>query len=295
MKSTFPEKSKEHESRIKEISEIIVNAAKDKIAFVILFGSFARGSWVFDRYSEDGVLYEYASDYDFLVITKTGKQANSSCAFDLERKILNEIEKSTSIREKHHTHIIIEPITRVNDDLEKSQYFFSDIKKEGILLYDSGEFELSEAGNLDEEERRKIAKADYEHWIGNVSTRLEDFYSNFKKSDEGQKYLCKAAFELHQATESLYNCALLTLTSYKPKSHDLKELNKLCSIQSNDFLTIFPQATEEQKQCFKLLQKAYIDARYNKNYNITKEQLNYLISRVEKLKRLVEEVCKNKI
>ena len=58
MKSTFPEKSKEHESRIREITEIIVNAAKDKIAFVILFGSFARGSWVRDRYSEDNAVYE---------------------------------------------------------------------------------------------------------------------------------------------------------------------------------------------------------------------------------------------
>ncbi len=43
MKITFPEKSLPFEKAILEISDIIVNAAKDKIAFVILFGSFARG------------------------------------------------------------------------------------------------------------------------------------------------------------------------------------------------------------------------------------------------------------
>ena len=257
---------------------------------MILFGSFARGTWVRDRYVEDGIVYEYASDYDFLIITKTGKQANGSCAFDLERKIMDSIEKSSNVREAHRVHIIIEPIDRVNGDLEKSQYFFSDIKKEGVVLYDSGEFELSASKKLNEDERKKIAKADYEHWFGSASGFLIDSNNAFARED-----FRKSAFYLHQATESLYNCALLTLGGYKPKSHDLKELNQLCSIHSHEFLTIFPLATEEQKSCFKLLQQAYIDARYNKNYAITKEQLEYLIVRVSRLKALTENICKEKI
>lgn len=290
MNSNFPAKSQEHEARIKEISEIIVNAAKDKIAFVILFGSFARGTWIRDRYVEGGVLYEYASDYDFLVITKTGKQAGSSAAFDLERKIKKGIENSSPIREAHRAHFIIEPIDRVNDELEKSQYFFSDIKKEGIVLYNSGEFELSTPKDLNKEERRVIAKADYDHWI----KKGEEFFEFCKIALE-KGYLCKGAFELHQATESFYNCALLTLTSYKPKSHNLEELNQLCSAQSNDFLNIFPHATLEQKECFKLLQKAYIDARYNKNFKITKDQLSYLINRVSGLQKIVQNICGERI
>jgi len=290
MNSNLPAKSQEHETRIKEISEIIVNAAKDKIAFVILFGSFARGTWIRDRYVESGITYEYASDYDFLVITKTGKQANGSSAFDLERKIKKEIREVGYLDSVHKTHIIIEPIDRVNDELEKSQYFFSDIKNEGILLYDSGEFELSKPKELNADERKKIAEEDYKYWMNSANDFLKgaNFYA-------GEESLGKAAFSLHQATESLYNCALLTLTSYKPKSHNLEELNQLCATQSNDFLTVFPLATPEQKDCFKLLQKAYIDARYNKHYTINKEQLDYLISRVEKLKNLVQTICKSNV
>ena len=290
MNSTLPAKSQEHESRIKEISEIIVNTAKDKIAFVILFGSFARGTWIHDRYTEGGILYEYASDYDFLIITKTGKQAGSSAAFDLERKIKKEIENSSPIRETHRAHFIIEPIDRVNDELEKSQYFFSDIKKEGILLYNSGEFELSMPKVLNEEERRKIAEEDYGHWIG----KAESFLISYKALFEKDRFE-DSAFHLHQATESFYNCALLTLMSYKPKSHNLEELNQLCATQSNDFLTIFPIATKDQQESFKLLKKAYIDARYNKNYRITKEQLEYLLGRVQRLKEVVERTCAEKI
>jgi HEPN domain-containing protein len=185
---------------------------------------------------------------------------------------------------------VIESIDYINSELEKGKYFFSDIKKEGILLYDSGDFKLAESKELSGEEKRKIAAEDYEHWFG----KAEDFLLKFKTLFDVQKFN-SAAFDLHQATESLYNCTLLTLGGYKPKSHDLIELNKLCCVHSHDFLTTFPTATKEQQDCFNLLQKAYIDARYNKSYVITKDQLEYLIGRVEKLKGLVERVCRDKI
>ncbi|WP_269077796.1 nucleotidyltransferase [Rickettsia felis] len=60
-------------------------------------------------------------------------------------------------------------------------------------------------------------------------------------------------------------------------------------------MQVFPIATPEQKECFELLQKAYVDARYNKNYKITKEQLLYLIDRIEKLKQITEKICLEKI
>jgi predicted nucleotidyltransferase/HEPN domain-containing protein len=291
MKTTFPEKSKPFEEKIRQISDIIVNCGHDKIAFVILFGSFARGTWVFDRYSEGNILYQYSSDYDFLIITKTGKQAT-----DLERgsdsKLLNRELQGHNIFKKygHNPHFVIESIDYINSELEKGKYFFSDIKKEGILLYDSGEFELAEPKELSDEEKKQIAGDDYRHWM----EKSEGFFSGCKNFLQNSNFAL-SAFMLHQTTESLYNCTLLTVGGYKPKSHDLIELNKLCCIHSHDFLTTFPTATKEQQDCFNLLQKAYIDARYNKSYVITKDQLEYLIGRVEKLKGLVEGVCKEKI
>ena len=38
---------------------------------IILFGSYAKGNHVEHRYTgRDGIVYEYISDYDFLVVTK---------------------------------------------------------------------------------------------------------------------------------------------------------------------------------------------------------------------------------
>lgn len=47
-----------------------------------------------------------------------------------------------------------------------------------------------------------------------------------------------------------------------------------------------------QEHRFVLLRKAYAEARYEKNYNITKEDLEWLTERVKQLQGLTEEVCK---
>ena len=77
--------------------------------------------------------------------------------------------------------------------------------------------------------------------------------------------------------------------------HDIEELGSMAENYNSELLHVFPMATPEQKECFELLQKAYVDARYDKNYKITKEQLLYLIDRVEKLKEITERICTARI
>jgi uncharacterized protein len=61
------------------------------------------------------------------------------------------------------------------------------------------------------------------------------------------------------------------------------------------FLTVFPLATDEQKKCFDLLKRAYIEARYSPAYKITKEKLEYLAERVQKLQELTKKICETRI
>ena len=294
MKTSLPKKSKSHQNKLNQITNIITKIGGVKIAFVILFGSFARGSGVYDRYIEDGITYEYASDYDILIITKTKKQAGLRSAITLKNKIEKEIEKQGLDKKPycagHSTTLIVEAIDKVNSELEKNRYFFRDIKKEGIVLYDSKEFELSKPKKLSDKERKEIAQEDYEYWFDSGSGFLRDSKNTLEINDYK-----KSAFYLHQATESLYHCMLLTFTGYKHKTHDIGKLNKFCAAWSNKFLNIFPRATEEQQKCFDLLKAAYIEARYNKNYLITKTQLECLMKRVVALKEITREICEEKI
>ena len=59
---------------------------------------------------------------------------------------------------------------------------------------------------------------------------------------------------------------------------------------------VFPQTTDEEKRRFELLKRAYIDARYKMDeYQITKEELEYLAQKVNQLKGLTARVCTSKI
>jgi len=53
--------------------------------------------------------------------------------------------------------------------------------------------------------------------------------------------------------------------------------------------------TAAQRKAYTLLKKAYVDARYKKDYKITKKQLEYLAKRVKLLQRLTKKICQQKI
>ena len=274
----LPEKKQQELQRVIEIIREEID-----LELLILFGSYARGDWVEDLDPET-FQYRYQSDFDLLVVAETPRQADR-----IERN--NELSRRLA-KAIHRTPIslIAEDIQFVNRRLRKSQYFYIDILRQGIILYDSGKFQLAEPIEISPKERKKLAEEDYEYWIDNAKEFLIDVNSAL---DRGSYK--KAAFYLHQATESFYGTILLVFTRYKPSTHDLEKLSQRVSSIEPRFLTIFPRSTEEEKERFKLLRKAYVDARYKPSYTITEEELNWLVERVQGLQDLTEKLCKEKI
>lgn len=186
--------------------------------------------------------------------------------------------------------IISHHIHEVNKKLKEGHYFFSDIKKEGVLLYDSGNYKLERRRKIDPARRLEIAVEDFEQWFESA----DEFYWGYKSFFKRKSYK-NAAFMLHQATERFYTAYILVASGYKPKTHNINKLGKVAARYSPEYKKIFPRQTDEEKRLFKLLKNAYVDARYKKDYKITKEELTYLSKRVEKLRDLVEKKCKAKI
>ena len=54
---------------------------------------------------------------------------------------------------------------------------------------------------------------------------------------------------------------------------------------------IFPQNTEEQRDQFKHFDYAYIGARYDPGYKISKDELDYFATRGKRLIELAEKIC----
>ena len=185
MKTTLPTRSLIARDRLTRVTEEILAAAKDKIAMIILFGSYAKGTWVQDWYTEGHILYSYQSDFDIMVIVK-GKYGSGSARFRIEDNIKRRLKKKglrgLGLKEPLVT-IVLESINVVNEHLEQGQYFFTDIKKEGVLLYDSGEFKLSEAKELPPEKRKEIAQKDYKHWFGKGTSFFIDTFHALERKD----------------------------------------------------------------------------------------------------------------
>ena len=252
---------------------------------IILFGSYARGDWVEDTHTEGHVLHEYISDFDILVITRLKKTANNHAKqSSVDNLILQHKQIKTPVSVIYHS------IGQVNFRLVEGQYFFSDIKKEGIVLFDSGKSKLERRRRLNPAKRKQIAEEDFKMWFKSAKEFVIDFDNAFNRRSYKQ-----AAFFLHQAVERFYSAVLLVFINYRPRSHNIERLGKWSSSCDAEFLKVFPRATQEQDEMFKLLKKAYIDARYKKDYKITKKQLEYLAKRVKILQRLTKKICKEKI
>ena len=270
----------EHKQKqLKEIAGIIVKAVDPEK--VILFGSHATGRWVEHRYTEGGITYEYISDYDILVITKSGETRKD---YEVQDLIENRCVYKTPVT------VITHDIDFINKMLTEGQYFFTDIEKEGILLYDAGNTPLAERKPLSPAEAKAITQDYFDQWYHSAVGFLKGagFYLQ-------QKEYKLAGFMLHQATERTYNAIILVQTGYKPKTHNLDKLKRFSKRFSEELEGIFPDNTPEEKHLFDLLKRGYVDARYKNNYAITAEELHILIERVTKIQAIAERLCKEKI
>jgi HEPN domain-containing protein/predicted nucleotidyltransferase len=270
------------QEELKLITDLIVE--KMKPAKLLLFGSYARNTWAEEEKVEEGNRLIFKSDYDILVITSEELGNVSSTRWRKTKQKLKKLELSTTVTAIHHSADFI------NKELKAGSYFFTDVIREGIVLYDSGEVTLATPGKVNPDAVLKRAKEEYEYWFGKGGSFIDVYGYCFNKPDYNL-----AAFNLHQATESFYSAVALVFTHYKGKNHDLDELSKTAAVINNEFRTVFPKDTQEQIDRYELLKKAYIDARYKKGYSITKEDLEYLSGRIEVLRELVKRVCEDRL
>ncbi len=248
MKSSLEYLPNSKREELQEIVKIILDNSSKKTEMILLYGSHATGNWAEERYSgDDGIVYEHKSDFDILVVTSS---VESSKKWVVWKRVKKKIQRRKSI--STWVSLITIDIRTLNNELKKGRYFYCDIKKEGIVLYDSEKCKLAKAKEMTAEELKEEAEGHYKKWFTSASEFLISFRSNFERNS-----LNIAAFELHQVTERLFSTTLLVFTGYKPKLHDLEKLYGQVIGQSQSFISIFPQTADFEKQNFDLLKRAY--------------------------------------
>lgn len=286
MKNTLnhlPERKQGHIGTLLQIIhdefDRVVNAAtledkaRSRILMVVLFGSYAKGTQVDDPKSG------YFSDYDILVVLNEPALAN-------EYKIWHTVEERASLKAGSPVNLVVCTLREINHELKQGHYFFTDIREQGIELYNYNHTELLKPSPLNSIEAKTIAQEHFDQWFESANDFYETYFFNFER----KKYNI-AAFILHQAVERYFACILLVHTNYRPKTHNIKALYSFVIQQDDALKSIFPQNTKLSRRSFQLLKKAYIEARYSDKYEITTDELQWLAERVEALKVLTEQLC----
>nr|WP_245433429.1 nucleotidyltransferase and HEPN domain-containing protein [Rhizobium anhuiense] len=257
---------------------------RGRILKIILFGSYAKGGWVDEPFTMKG----YRSDFDLLIIVNNRKL----CEFaEYWYKAADRLIHETSIETP--VSFIVHSRREVNTHLKEGQYFFSDIRKEGIVLYELDDEALAEPEPLSTEDQLRVAKEHFEQRFAEASAFLRTAEFQLGKSIRtGDAWSNLSAFSLHQALEQAYSCVLLTLTNYGPPSHNIKFLRSLAEEQDRRLAEAFPRDQHKERAWFNTLNEAYVKARYSKHFEISEEALGWLAVQTALLIELVETVCK---
>ena len=247
-----------------------------RLLHIILFGSFARGTWVEDHLSG------YRSDFDILVIVNQDRLTDVAEFWnDAEDRLMRDPFF------KREVSVIFHTLDFVNDALGRAKYFFVDIYKDGIELYRAkAAGNLKKPGPLSPKEAYEEAKEHFEEWFPSAVGLLDTQQYSLR-----QKRYKDAAFLLHQVTERLYNCLLLVLTNYTPDIHNIKKLRSLCESRDDRLIPVWPRATRKEEARFNRLKDAYVKARYSKHYRVNEKDLLWLGECVKELMTVTEQIC----
>lgn len=292
MKSSIahlPERKQRELSRIVEVlHEEFEDALKDgtanfkkrgRILKIILFGSHARGNWVDEPHTKKG----YRSDYDILVVVNNSKLTDFARYWSkAQDRLLRLSGVETPVS------LIVHSRREVNTALYDGRYFFVDIRRDGIVLYEVDDEPLAQPKRLTLTQAYRVGK---EHFDSRFSHARD-----FSKGAEfyvGVGNLSLASFELHQSIEQAYATLLLVLTNYSPASHNLNFLRGLAEGQHRELAEIWPRDQQRFTAWFNIVNEAYVKARYSQHYEITEEALVWLLDRTETLIDIVEKACRN--
>ncbi|MBY8829633.1 HEPN domain-containing protein, partial [Hephaestia mangrovi] len=282
-----PAKQRELERVVEILFEEFEDATKlatgkrkaGRILKLILFGSYARGGWVDEPHTEKG----YQSDYDLLIIVnQTELTDRATYWYRADERLMREMTITRTLRTP--VNFIVHTLQEVNDALAHGRFFFMDIARDGVALYQADDKPLHSPRPKTPEQALEMAREYFEEWFPSAAAYADGakFYVEKNRPKE-------AAFQLHQAVERLYHCVLLVSTFYTPHVHNIGFLRKQADKLDARLVHVWPRTTRQDRARFEKLKDAYVKARYSKHYRITEEELTWLGERVEELGRAVQE------
>lgn len=258
---------------------------KGRIHKIVLYGSFARGDWVYEPDTKKG----YISDYDLMVVVNRQPVVDNVNFWTSLDEYFADMQKKGRL--KSLPSLIVHTRSEVHHNLVQGRYLFSDIAKEGILLYDADEVPFPEAKPKTAADKLAMAQGYFDDWYPKGAEFFDLYEITLKK---GQ--LSNSAYQLHQSVENLYNTALLVLTFYSPHNHNIRALRSIANTLDRRLIYVWPSEYKWQMSAFNILRDGYVKGRYHrKTYRISVDQLVWLGEMTQELARVVLAICSERL
>ncbi|MFC5345570.1 nucleotidyltransferase and HEPN domain-containing protein [Brevundimonas staleyi] len=255
-----------------------------QILKIILFGSYARDDWVDEP--ENG----YLSDFDLLVVVSHPKLTDiADYWWVAEDRILRDRTVGRTVN------LIVHDLVDVNLALERGEYFWTDVARDGVLLYELPGHPLAAPKPMTASDAYSMATRSYDSKKADLDLWLRDALNHAEEKPSGHHLRKRAAFELHQAVETAYACVLLVHTFYFPRSHNIKFLRSLAEDVDRRLVEAWPREQRLDRRRFETLKRAYVEARYSDQYDVTAEDLEALTASAQRLRTLVTESCEARL
>ena len=255
---------------------------RGRILKVILFGSYARGGWVDEPHTRKG----YRSDFDLLVVVNNRKLTDFATYWQTAAdRLMRQVNTPVSF--------IVHSRREVNTALKEGQYFFVDIRRDGIVLYELDEEPLATPSLHSAKQIYEAALGHFSALMPATERLLETAQFHIDRSKADPAWRKDAAFSLHQAIERAYATFLLTLTNYSPATHNIKFLRSLAEDQAQQLAEVWPRDQQRFVAWFNIINEAYVKARYSRHFEITREALAWLSERVADLIKRIEMICRS--
>ena len=269
-----------------EFSEAISRATQPwkkngKILKIILFGSYSRDDWV------DEPANGYQSDFDLLIIVSHEDLTDIA---DYWYVAEDKIQHDASIARP--VNIIAHTLEDVNQSLKRGEYFWVDIARDGIVLYELPGNTLATPMPLTPADAHEMAAGYFREQSRSLDQWIELVDYSIGRIASDASWSKKAAFNLHQAAETAYACFLLVRTLYFPRSHNIKFLRSLAEDKEPRLIEAWPRKLRPDRRRFELVKRAYVEARYSASYEISTDDLAAITSSVRDLRGIVELVSR---
>jgi predicted nucleotidyltransferase len=131
-----------------------------RILKIILYGSYARGTWVDEPHTAKG----YRSDFDLLIIVSDKRLTDQVKYWSkLDERLMREYGVTGTLQTP--VNFIVHTLQEVNDGLAHGRYFFMDVKAEGIAVYQSDNTELHTPKPKTPAQALAMAQEYFEDWF----------------------------------------------------------------------------------------------------------------------------------